>query len=135
MKAMILLALNYGFGPKDIHDLTWEHIDDERVILPRNKTGLALGQEVCVVQEGFFLFFSPKRYRLAGYLLLRQFQLLNPLLQSLILQLQLVIFFTKLLKLLGKLLNDFSRLVFAAQCPCPESYPQVLSDEYLQNSG
>ena len=102
MKAMVLLALNYGFGPKDIYDLTWEHIDDERVILPRNKTGLALGQEVCVVQDGFFLFFPPKRYRLAGCLLLRQFRLLNALLQSIILQLQRVIFFTKLPKLLAQ---------------------------------
>lgn len=114
MKAMVLLVLNYGFGPRDIHDLTWEYIDDERVILPRNKTDLALGPEVCAAHGGFFLFFLPKRYRLAGCLLLCQFQLFNPLLLSLILQIQLMIFFTKLLKLPGKLLNDFSRLVFAA---------------------
>jgi len=40
MKAMILLALNCGFGPKDIHDLTWDDLNDERVTLPRSKTGV-----------------------------------------------------------------------------------------------
>jgi len=40
MKAMIMLALNCGFGPKDIQDLTWDHIDGERVTLPRSKTGV-----------------------------------------------------------------------------------------------
>lgn len=40
MKAMILLALNCGFGPKDVRDLTWSHIDGERVTLPRSKTGV-----------------------------------------------------------------------------------------------
>jgi len=40
MKTMILLALNCGFGPKDVRDLTWEHIDGERVTLPRSKTGV-----------------------------------------------------------------------------------------------
>jgi len=40
MKAMILLALNCGFGPKDVRDLTWSHIDGERVTLPRSKTGI-----------------------------------------------------------------------------------------------
>jgi integrase len=37
---MIMLALNCGFGPKDIRDLTWDHIDGERVTLPRSKTGV-----------------------------------------------------------------------------------------------
>jgi len=36
MKAMIMLALNCGFGPKDIQDLTCDHIDGDRVILPRS---------------------------------------------------------------------------------------------------
>jgi integrase len=40
LKTMIMLALNCGFGPKDIRDLTWDHIDDERVTLPRSKTGI-----------------------------------------------------------------------------------------------
>jgi len=40
MKAMIMLALNCGFGPKDIQDLTWDHIDGDRVTLPRSKTGV-----------------------------------------------------------------------------------------------
>jgi integrase len=40
LKAMIMLALNCGFGPKDLHDLTWDDIDDERVTLPRSKTGV-----------------------------------------------------------------------------------------------
>jgi len=40
MKAMIMLALNCGFGPKDIRDLTWSHTHGERVTLPRTKTGV-----------------------------------------------------------------------------------------------
>jgi integrase len=40
LKAMIMLALNCGFGPKDLHDLTWDDIDGERVTLPRSKTGV-----------------------------------------------------------------------------------------------
>ena len=40
MKAMLLLGLNCGFGPKDIHDLLWEDIKEERVTLPRSKTGV-----------------------------------------------------------------------------------------------
>ncbi len=35
------LALNCGFGPKDIHDLTWDHIKGDRVTLPRSKTGIS----------------------------------------------------------------------------------------------
>jgi hypothetical protein len=35
-----MLALNCGFGPKDIHDLTWQDIEGERVTLPRGKTGV-----------------------------------------------------------------------------------------------
>jgi integrase len=41
LKAMVLLALNCGFGPKDIHDLTWDHIQGNRVTLPRSKTGIS----------------------------------------------------------------------------------------------
>jgi len=40
MYAMILLALNCGFGPKDLRDLTWAHFDGTRVTLPRSKTGV-----------------------------------------------------------------------------------------------
>jgi integrase len=40
LKAMIMLALNCGFGPKDIHDLTWDDIEAERITLPRSKTGM-----------------------------------------------------------------------------------------------
>jgi integrase len=40
MKAMIMLALNCGFGPKDIRDLTWDDFDGDRVTLPRSKTGV-----------------------------------------------------------------------------------------------
>jgi integrase len=40
LRGMILLSLNCGFGPKDIRDLTWKHIDGDRVTLPRSKTGV-----------------------------------------------------------------------------------------------
>ncbi len=40
MKSMILLALNCGFGPKDIHDLTWDDLNNDRVTLPRSKTSV-----------------------------------------------------------------------------------------------
>ncbi len=40
LKVMLLLGLNCGFGPKDLHDLTWKHIRGERVTLPRSKTGI-----------------------------------------------------------------------------------------------
>jgi len=40
MRTMILLALNCGFGPKDLHDLTWDDIDGDRITLPRSKTGV-----------------------------------------------------------------------------------------------
>jgi integrase len=40
MHAMILLALNCGFGPKDLRDLNWSHFDGDRVTLPRSKTGI-----------------------------------------------------------------------------------------------
>lgn len=40
LEAMLMLALNCGFGPKDIRDLTWDHIEGERVTLPRSKTGV-----------------------------------------------------------------------------------------------
>ena len=40
LKAMLLLGLNCGFGPKDIQDLTWGHIEGDRVTLPRSKTGV-----------------------------------------------------------------------------------------------
>ncbi len=41
LKAMIMLALNCGFGPKDMRDLAWNHSDGERVTLPRSKTGIS----------------------------------------------------------------------------------------------
>lgn len=40
LQAMIMLALNCGFGPKDLHDLTWDDMQAERVTLPRSKTGI-----------------------------------------------------------------------------------------------
>ncbi len=40
MHLMILLGLNCGFGSKDIHDLTWDDFEGERVTLPRSKTGI-----------------------------------------------------------------------------------------------
>jgi|GEM_PF-1094816 len=40
LKAMLLLGLNCGFGPKDIQDLTWDHVEGDRVTLPRSKTGV-----------------------------------------------------------------------------------------------
>ncbi|MCH8147189.1 MAG: hypothetical protein IH987_04240 [Planctomycetes bacterium] len=39
-RAMILLALNAGFGPKDIHDLKWHDLRGNRVALSRSKTGV-----------------------------------------------------------------------------------------------
>ncbi|MBE0536770.1 MAG: tyrosine-type recombinase/integrase [Phycisphaerae bacterium] len=40
MRTMILLALNCGFGPKDLHDVTWDDIGEDRITLPRSKTGI-----------------------------------------------------------------------------------------------
>ncbi|HWL95623.1 MAG TPA: site-specific integrase [Phycisphaerae bacterium] len=40
MKAMLLLSINCGFGPKDIHDLTWSSFDGNHVMLARSKTGV-----------------------------------------------------------------------------------------------
>ena len=40
MRAMILLALNCGFGPKDLRDLRWSSFDRDRVTLVRSKTGI-----------------------------------------------------------------------------------------------
>ena len=40
LKTMIMLALNCGFGPKDLQDLTWDDIEEERITLPRSKTGV-----------------------------------------------------------------------------------------------
>ena len=41
IKCMLLLALNCGFGPKDMQDLCWDHFEGERVVLPRSKTGVS----------------------------------------------------------------------------------------------
>ena len=41
VRVMIHLALNCGFGPKDLQDLTWDHIEGDRVTLPRSKTGIS----------------------------------------------------------------------------------------------
>lgn len=41
LKSMLLLGLNCGFGPKDMHDLTWKHITEDRITLPRSKTGVS----------------------------------------------------------------------------------------------
>ena len=41
LKAMVLLGLNCGFGPKDLQDLTWDHIEGNRLTLPRSKTGIS----------------------------------------------------------------------------------------------
>jgi len=40
LKTMIMLALNCGFGPKDLQDLAWDDIQGERITLPRSKTGV-----------------------------------------------------------------------------------------------
>ena len=40
LKTMIMLALNCGFGPKDLQNLTWDDIEEERITLPRSKTGV-----------------------------------------------------------------------------------------------
>ena len=40
LKTMIIIALNCGFGPKDLQDLAWDDIEGERVTLPRSKTGI-----------------------------------------------------------------------------------------------
>jgi integrase len=41
LRTMIMLALNCGFGPKDIQDLKWDNIHEERATLPRSKTGIS----------------------------------------------------------------------------------------------
>ena len=41
LKTMILFALNCGFGPKDLHDLLWNDIEEDKVTLPRSKTGVS----------------------------------------------------------------------------------------------
>ena len=41
LRAMLLLGLNCGFGPKDLQDLTWDHILADRISLPRSKTGVS----------------------------------------------------------------------------------------------
>jgi len=41
MKCMLLLALNCGFGPKDMEDLRWNHVSGDRISLARSKTGVS----------------------------------------------------------------------------------------------
>jgi integrase len=40
MRLMVLLGINCGFGPKDIHDLEWTDFCAGRATLPRSKTGV-----------------------------------------------------------------------------------------------
>ena len=40
MRLMVLLDINCGFGPKDIHDLEWTDCCAGRATLPRSKTGV-----------------------------------------------------------------------------------------------
>jgi len=56
LRAMILLGLNCGFGPKDIEDLRWEHLNGERATLPRSKTGVvqtfkSWPETMCIIYE------------------------------------------------------------------------------------
>jgi len=48
-------ALNCGFGPMDIRDLTWDHINEQRISMPGSKTGVCqsylLWLETCVLSE------------------------------------------------------------------------------------
>ncbi len=41
VRLMLLLGVNCGFGPKDIQDLKWDDFKDDRVTLPRSKTGIS----------------------------------------------------------------------------------------------
>ncbi len=40
IKLMVLLGINCGFGPKDIHDVEWTDFCAGRATLPRSKTGV-----------------------------------------------------------------------------------------------
>jgi len=40
MRLMVLLGINCGFGPKDIHDVEWIDFCAGRATLPRSKTGV-----------------------------------------------------------------------------------------------
>ncbi len=40
MRLMVLLGINCGFGPKDIHDVEWTDFYASRATLPRSKTGV-----------------------------------------------------------------------------------------------
>jgi len=62
LRAMVMLALNCGFGPKDIHDLTWQDLEGERVTLPRSKTGVCQTYELLLPRCSHpFSVIRPKR--------------------------------------------------------------------------
>ena len=40
LRLMILFGLNCGFGPKDLQNISWDDVKDDRVSLARSKTGI-----------------------------------------------------------------------------------------------
>lgn len=63
LRAMILLGLNCGFGPKDLEDLLWTHLEGRRVSLPRSKTGVS--QTFLLWPETLDAFEAVSRHRAA----------------------------------------------------------------------